>query len=150
MSLKERLEEELKTTLKARNKAAVAALRLTLSDIKYAEKDKRAPLDDGETVQILRTAVKKRKEAIELFRQGGRTDLVEKEIAEVSFLETFLPPSLSAEDLAALVEEGLRDTGAASIRDMGLVMKWIMPRLEGRAEGSEVNRLVKEKLTPPK
>ena len=149
MSLKERLEEELKATLKAGNKAAVAVLRLTLSEIKNAEKDKRAPLDDGEIVRILRTGVKKRREAIELFRQGGRTDLVDKETAEASFLETFLPPSLSPEELASLVDEGLRETGAASVKDLGRVMKWIMPRLEGRAEGSDVSRLVKEKLSSP-
>jgi len=149
MGLKERLEEELITALKAGEKGSVAVIRLTLSEIRSAEKEKRRPLEKEELEQILRSAVKKRRESITLFRKGGRDDLADKEAAEMRFLEGHLPPSLSAAELTSLVEEGLRETGAVTVRDLGRVMKWIMPRLEGRADGSEVSRLVKETLTRP-
>ena len=149
MDLKKRLEDDLKAALKAGQKEAVAAYRLTLSDILGAEKEKREPLDEKEALQLLRSAVKKREESIDLFEKGGRNDLVEKEKAELAFLEGLLPAGMSPEELSSLVGEALAETGAASMKDLGLVMKWIMPRLEGRAEGSEVSRLVKEKLTRP-
>ena len=149
MGLKQTLEEELKAALKAGKKEAVAAYRLTLADILGAEKEKREPLDEKEAMRLLRSAVKKRKEAIALFEKGGRSDLVEKEKAELRFLEELLPVAMSTEELSALVDESLRETGASSMKDLGQVMKWIMPRLEGRAEGSEVSRLVKEKLVRP-
>jgi uncharacterized protein YqeY len=149
MGLKKRLQEGLRTALKAGNREAVLAYRLTLSEILNAEKEKRRSLEEKEVVQLLRSAVKKRKESIELFQRGGRTDLVEKEKAEVRVLEELLPASLSAEELAALVDEALRETGASTPKDLGTVMKWIVPRLEGRADGSEVSRLVREKLTAP-
>ena len=149
MGLKERLEKELTTALKAGEKGNVAVIRLTLSEVRSAEKEKRRPLEKEELVQIFRSAVKKRKESIPLFRKGGRDDLAEKEAAEIRLLETYLPAPLSTEELTGLVEEGMRETEAASVRDLGRLMKWIMPRLEGRADGSEVSRLVKERLTPP-
>lgn len=147
--LKEKLEEELKTALKAGKKEAVAAYRLTLAEVLGAEKEKRAPLDEKEAIGLLRSAVKKRKESISLFEKGGRTELVEKEKAELRFLEELLPAGMSPGELSALVDEALAETGASSMKDLGRVMKWIMPRLEGRAEGSEVSRLVKERLTRP-
>ena len=149
MGIKEELEERLKTALKAGEKGNVAVIRLTLSEIRSAEKEKRRPVEKEELVQIFRSAVKKRKESITLFRKGGRDDLVDKEAAEIRLLETYLPAPLSTEELIGLVEEGMRETAASSVRDLGRLMKWIMPRLEGRADGSEVSRLVKERLTPP-
>lgn len=149
MGLKERFKKEISTALKAGRKDAVAVFRLTLSEIQAAEKEKRSPLEESEIVGIIRGAVKKRKEAVVLFRKGGRSDLVEKETAEAQLLEKYLPAPLPAAELSALVEEGLAETGASSPRDLGMVMKWIIPRVEGRAEGSEVSRLVREKLSPP-
>jgi uncharacterized protein YqeY len=149
MGIKARLEDGLKKALKAGKKEEVPAYRLTLSELLNAEKEKRRSLEEKEVVRLLRSSVKKRKEAIELFQQGGRSDLVEKEKAEVRVLEELLPASLSAEELAALVDEALSETGASSPKDLGTVMKWIVPRLEGRADGSEVSRLVREKLTAP-
>lgn len=147
MGLRERLEEDLKAALKAGRRNDVAALRLTLSEIKNAEKEARAPLDDEGVTGIIRSAVKKRKESITLFRQGGRGDLVEKEEAEVRLLEGYLPSSLSEGQLISLLEEGVRETGASSPADLGKLMKWVMPRLRGRADGSEVNRLARERLS---
>jgi uncharacterized protein YqeY len=146
MSLRERLEERLKTALKAGRKADVATLRLTLSDVKNAEKEKRGVLDDREMTALLRSAVKKRSEAIELFRKGDRQDLVDRETAEVRLLEEFLPAPLSDGEVASLIDEAITETGASAPRDMGAVMKWLMPRLEGRADGSAVSRLVKARL----
>jgi len=146
MGLRERLEESLKAALKAGRKSDVAAIRLTLSDIKNAEKEKRESLEDGEIVKLIRSAVKKRKEAIVLFRQGGRDDLVNKETAEVRLLEQYLPAAMTEAELSSLVDEALRETEASSPRDMGRVMKWLVPRLEGRADGAEVSRLVKSRL----
>jgi uncharacterized protein YqeY len=146
MSLRERLEESLRTALREGRKIDVAALRLTLSDVKNAEKEKRRDLDEGEAVALLRSAVKRRTEAIAMFKKGNRQDLVDKEEAEVRLLEQFLPAAMSEEELSALVGEAVRETGASSPRDMGAVMKWIMPKLEGRADGSAVSRLVKQKL----
>lgn len=149
MKLREKIEEGIKSALKAGRKTDVGALRLTLSEIKNAEKDKRAPLEEEEVVRIIRSAVKKRKESIEMFRKGGREDLVEKESAEAALLAEFLPAAFSPAELEALVDEGIAETEAASMRDLGRIMKWIMPRLEGKADGSEVSRLVREKLSPP-
>jgi hypothetical protein len=149
MDLREKIEAGIKSALKAGRKIDVGALRLTLSEIRSAEKEKRSPLDDEEVVRIIRSAVKKRKESIEMFRKGGRDDLVEKETAEVALLSEYLPAPFSAAELESLVEEGIAETEATSMRDLGRIMKWIMPRLEGKADGSEVSRLVKEKLSPP-
>ena len=146
MSLRERLEESLRTALREGRKIDVAALRLTLSEVQNAEKEKRRDLDEREEVALLRSAVKRRTEAVAMFKKGNRQDLVEKEEAEVRLLEQFLPAAMSEEELSALVGEAVRETGASSPRDMGAVMKWIMPKLEGRADGSAVNRLVKQKL----
>ena len=146
MGLKARLEEGLKVSLKAGRRADVSAIRLTLSELKSAEKDKRAPLEEKEIVQLLRSAVKKRKEAIGLFRSGGRPDLAEKEEAEVRLLEQYLPAAPSAGELGEVVEEVIRETGASSPADLGRVMKAVMARLEGRADGAAVNRLVRERL----
>lgn len=147
MTLKERLGNGLKDAMRAGDRTAVSAIRLCLAEIKNLEIDKRRPLEEGEIVQSLRSAVKKRQESIALFRQGAREDLVEKESAEVRVLEGYLPAGLSPADIAALVEEALRETGAVSIKDLGKVMKWIVPRIAGRADGAEVSRLVKERLS---
>ncbi len=147
MGIKERLEEDLRTALKARDKTSVSVVRLALAEIKNREIEKGRPLGEDELVQLLRSAAKKRKEAIALFRRGGRTDLVDQESAELTVLEGYLPPPMAPAEVASLVAEGLAKTGASSLRDLGLVMKWLMPRLEGRAGGDLVSRLVREKLS---
>lgn len=147
MTLKERLESGLKDAMRAGDRIAVGAIRLSLSEIKNVEIDKRRPLEDAEIVHCLRTAVKKRQEAVELFRKGAREDLVEKESAEIRVLECYLPAGMSPAELNALVEEALRETGAASAKDLGKVMKWIVPRIAGRADGAAVNQLIRERLT---
>lgn len=126
---------------------AVAAIRLSLSEIKNAAIDKRRPLEDNEVVNILRSGVKKRQESIEMFAKGGRTELVEKETAEIRVLEGFLPAGMSAAELEALVAEAIAETGAASMKDIGKIMKAVLPKVAGRADGAEVNKLIRARFS---
>jgi uncharacterized protein YqeY len=146
MSLQDRLESGLKEAMKSGDRVAVAAIRLSLSEIKNAAIDKRRPLEENEVVNILRSGVKKRQESIEMFVKGGRADLVEKETAELKVIERFLPAGLSAAELEALVAAAIAETGTASMKDIGKVMKAVLPKVAGRADGSEVNKLIRAKL----
>ena len=125
---------------------AVSAIRLSLSEIKNAAIDKRRPLEDNEVVNILRSGVKKRQESIEMFTKGGRQDLIDKETAEIKVLEAFLPAAMPAAELEALVAAAIAETGAASMKDIGKVMKCVLPRVAGRADGAEVNKLIRARL----
>ena len=146
MSLRDELEGGLKQALKSGDRVAVSAIRLSLSEIKNAVIDKRRPLEDNEVVNILRSGVKKRQESIEMFGKGGRQDLIDKEAAEIKVLEGFLPAGLPAAELEALVAAAIAETGAASMKDIGKVMKCVLPRVAGRADGAEVNKLIRAKL----
>jgi len=146
MSLKERLESGLKEAMKSGDRVAVAAIRLSLSEIKNAIIDKRRPLEDNEVVNILRSGVKKRQESIEIFAKGNRQDLVDKETAEIKVLEAFLPAAMPAAELEALVAAAIAETGAASMKDIGKVMKAVLPRVAGRADGAEINKLIRARL----
>jgi len=147
MSLHEQLETGLKVAMKSGDRVAVAAIRLSLSEIKNAVIDKRRPLEDNETVNILRSGVKKRQESIEMFAKAGRQELVDKETAEIKVLEGFLPAGMSAAELEALVAEAIAETGATSMKDIGKIMKWIVPRIAGRADGAEVNKLIRARFS---
>lgn len=146
MSLRDQLEGGLKEAMKSGDRVAVAAIRLSLSEIKNAVIDKRRPLEDNEVVNILRSGVKKRQESIEMFAKGGRQDLVEKETAELKVMERFLPAGLPAAELEALVDAAIAESGAASMKDIGKVMKAVLPKVAGRADGAEINKLVRAKL----
>jgi len=146
MSLKERLESGLKEAMKSGDRVAVAAIRLSLSEIKNSAIDKRRPLEDNEIVNILRSGVKKRQESIEIFAKGNRQDLVDKETAEIKVLEAFLPAAMPAAELEALVAAAIAETGAASMKDIGKVMKAVLPRVAGRADGAEINKLIRARL----
>ena len=146
MSLKDQLEAGLKEAMKSGDRVAVSAIRLSLSEIKNAVIDKRRPLEDNEVVNILRSGVKKRQESIEMFAKGGRQDLVEKETAELKVIERFLPAGLPAAELEALVDAAITESGAATMKDIGKVMKAVLPKVAGRADGAEINKLVRAKL----
>jgi hypothetical protein len=146
VSLRDQLENGLKEAMKSGDRVAVAAIRLSLSEIKNAVIDKRRPLEDNEVVNILRSGVKKRQESIEMFAKGGRQDLVDKETAELKVIERFLPAGLSAAELEALVDAAIAETGAASMKDIGKVMKAILPKVAGRADGAEINKLIRSRL----
>ncbi len=146
MSLKEQLENALKEAMKSGDRVAVSAIRLSLAEIKNAAIDKRRPLEENEVVNILRSGVKKRQESIELFAKGNRQDLVEKESAELKVIERFLPAGLAAAELEALVAAAIAESGATSLKEIGKVMKLVLPRVAGRADGAEINKLVRAKL----
>jgi len=146
VSLIGRLEDELREAMLARENDRRDALRLILSSLRSAEKDLQRPLSDDEELQVLQRERKRRVEAAEAFRDGGREEQAQKEETELSILEEFMPEPLSEEDLERIVDDAIAENGATSIRDMGRVMADVMPQIAGRADGSAVSQLVKEKL----
>ncbi|MFA0752104.1 MAG: hypothetical protein SLRJCFUN_002507 [Candidatus Fervidibacter sp.] len=146
MSLKERIDADYKTAMKVRDAVKVSVLRLLRSAIHNAEIDRQRALTDDEILGVIQSEIRKRRESIEAFQQGGRADLAEREQAELAILEAYLPQPLSRAELEALVRETIREVGALSVRDMGKVMAVLMPKVRGRADGREVNELVRQLL----
>ncbi|BAT71708.1 conserved hypothetical protein [Thermosulfidibacter takaii ABI70S6] len=146
MGLKEKIMADMKEAMKAKNTVKVSTLRLLISEIKNKEIDKRGELTEDEILAVIQKAVKQRRESIEQYKNAGREDLVEKEQKELEILESYLPKPLSKEEIEAIIDEAIKETGAASMRDMGKVMKVVMPKVRGRADGKLVNELVKAKL----
>jgi len=144
MSLLNRLTEELKESLRGGDQTRVSVIRLLKSAIKNREIEKMAPLTEDEIIDVIMSGVKQRRESIEQFQKGGREDLVRKEEKELEILQSFLPPPLSEEDLKREIKSVIEEVGASSPRDIGKVMKALMPRIKGRAEGARVSSLVKE------
>lgn len=144
MSLIDRLSTELKESLKAGNQIKLGVIRLLKSSIKNKEIEKMSPLTDEEIVGVISSAVKQRRESIEQFKKGNREDLVQKETSEIEILQTFLPQQLSDEEIINEVRTVIKEAGASSPKDMGKVMKILIPRIKGRADGSKVSSLVKE------
>ena len=147
MGLKERLKADMKEAMKAKDKIKLSTIRMINSLIKNAEIEKRGELTDEEIIQLLMKYAKQRKESIEMYEKGGRQDLVEKEKAELAVVESYLPKQMSEEEIREIVKETIEEVGASSIKDMGKVMKAVMPKVKGRADGSVVNRIVKELLS---
>ncbi len=147
MSFKGKVDQGMIQALKAKDTIRVSALRMLKSGLHNREIDLKRELDEPEFLQLLSSMVKQRKDSIEQFEKGGRADLVEKEKAELAVIEEFLPSQLSEADLDAAIAEAVRESGAAGIRDMGKVMKVLMPRLTGRADGKMVGDKVKARLS---
>ncbi len=147
MGLKERLKADMKEAMKAKDKIKLSTIRMINSLIKNAEIEKRGELTDEEIIQLLMKYAKQRKESIEMYEKGGRQDLVEKEKAELAVVESYLPKQMSEEEIREIVKQTIEEVGASSVKDMGKVMKAVMPKVKGRADGSVVNRIVKELLT---
>ena len=146
MSLIARIEEELATARRKRDTERRDALSLILSQLRSAEKELRRPLHDEEELQVLQRERKKRIEAAEAFRTGGRDEQAESEERELDVLEEFMPEPLSEEELETIIDDAIAECGATSIRDLGRVMADVMPQVAGRADGSAVSQLVREKL----
>ena len=146
MTLIERLEQEVKDAMLARDPDRRDALRLILSSLKSAEKDLLRPLTEDEALQVMQRERKKRVEAAEAFRTAGRDAQAEKEEAELGVLEEFMPEPLGEEELERIVDDAIAENKATSMRDMGRVMADVMPQIAGRADGSAVSQLVREKL----
>jgi hypothetical protein len=146
MSLIKELERELEQAMKERDSERRDALRLILSSLRSAEKELQRPLHDEEELQVLQRERKKRIEAAEAFRTAGREEQADAEEAELEVLEEFMPEPLSEEELEEIVDDAIAETGATSLRDLGRVMADVMPQIAGRADGSAVSQLVREKL----
>jgi uncharacterized protein len=146
MSLIGRLEGELEQAMKERDAARRDALRLIISSLRSAEKELLRPLHDEEELQVLQRERKRRVEAADAFRAAGREEQAAAEEAELDVLEEFMPEPLSEEELEEIVDDAIAETGATSIRDLGRVMADVMPQIAGRADGSAVSQLVREKL----
>lgn len=146
MTLKERITEDMKTALRAREGERLAAIRLLLAAIKQKEVDERSELDDAAVTAVIEKLLKQRRDAAAQYEAAKRTDLADKERFEIEVLSAYLPQPLGAEEIAALLQQALAETGAASARDMGKVMAWLKPRLAGRADLASVSGQVKAAL----
>ena len=146
MTLIARIESELKAARLARENERRNALSLILNSLREAEKELQRPLSDEEELQVLQRERKRRLEAAEAFRAGGREDRAEAEEQELDVLGDFMPEPLSEEEIEEIIDDVISEVGATSIRDMGRVMAGVMHQVSGRADGSTVNQLVKEKL----
>ncbi len=146
MGVKDEISGELIRAIKNRDTARTTALRFLLSAIKNREIELRRGLFDEEVQQVVMSLVRQRRESIEEFKKAGRDDLVEKEEKELELLLSFLPPQLSDEEIQRIVEETAREIEAKEMKDMGRLMKAVMPKVKGRAEGRKVNAIVKRYL----
>jgi uncharacterized protein YqeY len=146
MSLVTRIEEELKAARLARDGDRRDALSLVLNSLRGAEKELQRPLSDDEELQVLQRERKRRVEAAEAFRAGGREEQAEDEEYELDVLEEFMPEQLSEDEIEEIIDDVISEVGATNIRDMGRVMAGVMHQVSGRADGSLVSQLVKEKL----
>jgi uncharacterized protein YqeY len=146
MSLIARLESELKEAMVARDGERRDTLRLILTSLRSAEKELQRPLHDDEELQVLQRERKRRTEAAEAFRAGGREEQADTEERELAVLEEFMPEPLSEDELEEIIDDVIAEVGATSMRDIGRVMADVMPQVAGRADGSAVSQLVREKL----
>jgi uncharacterized protein YqeY len=146
VTLIDELEDEVKQAMLAREAERRDALRQILNSLRAAEKELQRPLSGDEELQVLQRERKRRIEAAEAFRAGGREEQAAQEEAELAVLEEFMPEPLDEDDLERIVDDAIAETGATSIRDMGRVMADVMPQIAGRADGSAVSQLVREKL----
>jgi len=146
MSLIARIEEELKTAMRARDQERTDALRLTLASLRSAEKEVQRPLKEDEELHVLQRERKRRVEAAEAFRGGGREEQAAKEERELEIIQEFMPEPVEEEELERIIDDAIAETGATSLRDLGRVMADVMPQVAGRADGSVVSQLVREKL----
>jgi len=146
MALKDRITEDMKSAMRAGEKERLGTIRLALAAIKQREVDERITLDDAQVLAVLEKMIKQRREAVTQFEAGGRADLVSKENAEIALLQSYLPAQMSSAEIDALIAEAIAATGAASIKDMGKVMGFVKPKVQGRADMGAVSARIKQKL----
>jgi uncharacterized protein YqeY len=146
MSLKERITDDMKAAMRAGEKERLGLIRMITAAIKQREVDERIVLDDIQVLSVLEKMIKQRKESLVQFQAGNRQDLVEKEAAEITLLQGYLPSQLSATEIDALIAEAVAATGATSIKDMGKVMAVIKGKAQGRADLGKVGAIIKAKL----
>ena len=162
--LKQQIKADVIVAMKSSDQKTAGVLRMTIASVNTKEKEKRyvlakadssmaedemmkkSELSDEEVIMVLSSEIKKRRDAITLYEQGGRPELAQSEKEEIAILQKYLPEQLSVEELKKLVEESIKKTGAASIKDMGKIMVDLIPKVKGRAEGGEISKLIKEAL----
>ncbi len=147
MDINTKLNQEIALAAKARDKIRLSAVRMLKTALHNKEIDLMRPLNESEILQTLSAVVKQRKDSIEQFAKGGRNDLVEKEEAELKVVQEFLPAQMSDEEVETLIKKAMAEAGAVSVKDMGKVMKILMPQLTGKADGKAVGEKVKALLS---
>jgi uncharacterized protein len=149
MGINEQVQKDMVAAMRSREELRLSTLRMVKSALKNKEIEKRGPLDEKEAQQILSTLIKQRRDSIEQFQKGGRQELAEKEAAEISIIEAYLPEALGEDEIAAIVKATIAEMGAPTMKDMGAVMKNVMAKLQAsgaRVEGKTVSELVKKQL----
>jgi hypothetical protein len=146
MTLAERLNEDMKLAMKSQDKLRLSVLRMIRAAVKNQEIERKRPLDDGELIDVLSREIKQRKDSLQDFEKAGRTDLAEQVTAEIEIISAYLPKPLTDEEVTALVQQTIQETGASSKADMGKVMAALMPKVKGRADGKLVNQIVSKFL----
>jgi uncharacterized protein YqeY len=144
--LKDRIASDMKEAMRAKDAVRLESIRLLRAAIQRREVDERVTLNDEDVVVVLQKMVKQGKDSIDQFTKGGRDDLVAKEAATLAILETYLPEQLDPAELSRLIDQALSETGAQGVRDMGKVMAWLKPHVQGRADMGAVSAKIKEKL----
>ena len=147
MALKDRLDQDLKAAMREKDQLQLATIRGLNSAIKYREIELMKPLDDAGVLAVISTEIKRRRDSIEQYRAGHRADLADKEEAELRILQAYLPQQLGEDELRAKVDEAIAKVGAQGPKDMGAVMKALLPEVQGRAEGKAVSDMVKARLS---
>lgn len=147
MSLKEQLTDAQKDAMRAKDKPRLGTLRLALSAIKQVEVDERRELSDDDIIAIITKMIKQRRDSISQYEAAGRQELADAEAGEITVLQDFLPKQLSSDEVAALIDQAIQETGANGPADMGKVMGWLKPKLQGRAEMGPISGQVKAKLS---
>jgi uncharacterized protein YqeY len=145
-TIKERLSEQMKSSMKSGDKDTLGFVRNLHAQIRKKEIDDKVDLDDAAVQKIIATSMKQRQDSVDQFRQGGREDLVAKETAELNFHKTYMPEQMGEDEIRKLVDWAVTESKAASAKDIGNVMKLLMPKTAGKADGKLVNQLVKERL----
>ena len=149
MSLEDRLVKDQLQATRAKDRFSLTVIRMLRAELKNASIAKKGPLDTDEELAVLSREVKRRQEALKDYEKAGRPDLLDGLRQEIALLQRYLPPQLGEAELEALVEQALRETGAAAKSDLGRVMSWLMPRVKGKADGSLVRHMVENKLNNP-
>jgi uncharacterized protein len=142
----DKLNTELKQAMKNREELRTSVLRMLISDLKYAQIEKRSPLTEEESLQVVQRAIKKRKESIEMYEKGGRPELAAKESEELKILQSFVPAELDESSVRQIVQDTLQELGITEKKDMGRVMKEILSKYKGQIDGKMVQKIVSEKL----
>lgn len=142
MNIGERIAEELKAAMKARDQTRMDTLRMIKSEFQKAQIEKRAELTDEEMLAMIQKSLKKRREAVEMFKTGGRQDLVDKESREMDVLKAYVPAQMGEDEIRSLAKAAIAESGATSKKDMGKVMGALMPKLKGKADGKLVQQVV--------